>query len=250
MAASAIIIYAATQCGIVIAAGTIDYSGWYLNYYHCRAISIWDALLKCVEPIVSAKMWVDGSQTPPVLNIRTRASIAAMATPTGTGPGPITVPYEGVDAFGREHHSSKDFEARWDLVPSQVVLQYQINGTYNGKPAPYWTNDVYPAVVGGASDGQRPFALVCPIDLTGASVTSETGTLDCEPLACVGGTHAAKRAWWGSKRGGETDKLTTVIGGAITTDWRIRFGAATLADATITDDAGNPSTWRRTLIAS
>jgi hypothetical protein len=224
-----IIAYAA-QCGIAIQAGTIDYSGWFLNYYHCRALSIWDALLKCLEPIASAKVWVDGSTATPTLNVRTRSNIAAMATPAGTGPGPVTLPYEGVDALGRQHHSSHGFTPRYDLIPPQVVLQYQINNTYNGKPAPSWTNDVWPPSVGGSADGQMPFALVCPIDLTGAAVTSETGTLDCEPLACVGGSHAAKRAWWTSKRGGEQDKLS---------DYRARFGSNTLADATVVDDNGN-----------
>ncbi len=236
-----IISYAATQCGIAIAAGTIDYSGWFLNYYHCRAISCWEALLKCLEPIPDAKVWVDGSTNPPVLNVRTRANLAAMSVPTGTGPGPITLPYKGADALGRLHHSSKGFTPRYDLLPPQVVLQYQINNTYNGKPAPAWTNDVYPATVGGQSDGRMPFAMVCPIDLLGASETSETGTLDCEPLmvtaAQTGETegsasdHAAKRAWWGLKRGGEQDKLA---------DFRVRFGANTIADATVVDDDGNP----------
>jgi len=225
-----IISYAAA-CGIAITAGTIDYSGWFLNYYHCRAISCWDAILKCLEPIPDAKVWVDGSTSTPTLHIRTRANLAALSSPTGTGPGPITLLYKGTDSAGRRHHSSKGFTPRYDLVPPQVVLQYQINNTYNGKPAPTWTNDVYPATVGGSSNGQMPFALVCPIDLTGAAVTSETGTLDCEPLACVGGSHAAKRAWWASKRGGEADRLA---------DFRARFGSNTIADATVTDDNGNP----------
>jgi len=226
-----IISYAATQCGIAIAAGTIDYSGWFLNYYHCRAMSIWDALLKCLEPIPDAKVWVDGSTATPSLNVRTRANLAALAAPTGTGPGPITLVYEGTDSAGRRHYSTHGFTPRYDLQPPQVVLQYQINNTHNGKSAPSWTNDVYPATVGGSADGQMPFALVCPIDLTGASVTSETGTLGCESLACVGGTHAAKRAWWSSKRGGEQDKLA---------DFRVRFGANTIGDATVVDDGGNP----------
>jgi len=225
-----IISYAAS-CGISIAAGTIDYSTWFLNYYHCRAVSCWDAILKCLEPVPDAKVWVDGSTSTPTLNVRTRANLAALSAPTGTGPGPITLPYKGADGTGRRHFSSKGFTPRYDLVPPQVVLQYQINNTYNGKPAPIWTNDVYPATVGGSSIGQMPFAMVCPIDLTGASVTSETGTLDREPLACVGGTHAQKRAWWASKRGGEQDKFS---------DFRVRFGSNTLADATVVDDNGNP----------
>jgi hypothetical protein len=118
-----------------------------------------------------------------------------------------------------------------------VVLQYQINNTYNGKSAPIWTNDVYP----GGSTGQAPFALVCPIDLTGAAVTSETGTLDCEPLQITAAQtgyssgsssdHAAKRAWWASQRGGATEKLA---------DFRVRFGAYTIGDATAVDTNGSP----------
>ena len=235
-----IIAYAAA-CGINIAAGTIDYSGWFLNYYHCRAVSCWDALLKCLEPIPDAKVWIDGSPATPVLHVRTRANLAALTTPVGTGPGPITLPYKGRDPAGRAHYSTHGFTPRPDLIPPQVVLQYQINNTRSGKPAPAWTNDVYPASVGGGADGQMPFALVCPIDLLGANVTTETGTLDCQPLVVtaaqtgysLGSTndHAAKRAWWASKRGGEQDKLA---------DYRVRFGAWTIGDATVVDDNGNP----------
>lgn len=225
-----IIAYAAV-CGISIAAGTIDYSGWYLPYYHCRAISCWDAILKCLEPVPDAKVWIDGSQNPPLLHVRSRATIAGLSAPSGTGPGPITLPYRGTDSAGRRHFSSRGFRPRYDLIPAQVVLAYQINNTYNGQSAPSWTNDVYPATVGGNNDGQMPFAMVVPIDLTGNAVTSVTGQLDCEPVACSGGTQASKRAWWASKRGGEQSKLA---------DTRVRFGAYTLADATVVDDAGNP----------
>jgi len=242
-----IISFAANQCGIPIAAGTIDYSGWFLNYYHCRAVSCWEALLKCLEPLADAKVWVDGSVFPPQLNVRTRANIAGLASPAGTAPGPITLPYKGIDAAGREHHSSKSFTPRYDIIPPQVVMQYQINNTYNGKPGPAWTNDAYPA----NSNGLMPFAMVCPIDLTGAGTTVKTGTLDCEPLKCTSaqtgyanGTaadHAAKRAWWGSKRGGEHHKLINPNG---TTNWQIRFqdtfyNATYIGDATVTDEYGN-----------
>jgi len=232
-----IISYAAA-CGVAIAAGTIDYSGWYINYYHIKAISCWDALLKCLEPIPDAKVWVDGSTSPPTLNVRTRANLAAMSAPTGTGPGPITLPYKGTDSAGRRHHSSQ-LTPRYDLVPPQVVLQYQTNTTVNGLAAPGWYNDVYPP----ASTGQVPFAMVVPIDLSGASLTTMTGQLDCEALACVGGTQAGKRAWWASKRGGEEGKLNTVAGGVVVPDWKVRFqdaagGAVVIGDATVTDDSG------------
>lgn len=224
-----IISYAAS-CGIAIAAGDIDYTDWTMNYYHCRAVSCWDAVLKCLEPAPDAKVWVDGSTTPPTLHVRTRAALAALTPPTETGPGPITLPYRGSDAAGRRHFSSKGFTPRYDLVVPQVVLQYQTNNTVDGKQAPSFANDVYPASVGGVTGGQLPFAMVCPIDLAGTSSTTEFASLDCEPVACVGGSHADKRAWWASKRGGEEDKLA---------DFRVRFGAETLDDATITDEAGN-----------
>jgi len=242
-----IISFAANQCGIPIAAGTIDYSGWFLNYFHCRALSCYDALLKCLQPLADAKLWVDGSVFPPQINVRTRANIAGMVSPSTTAPGPITLPYKGIDAAGRTHHSSKSFTPCYDVIPPQVVLQYQINNTYNGKPAPAWTNDVYPA----NSTGLMPFAMVCPIDLTGAGATVKTGTLDCQPLMCASaqtgyanGTaadHAAKRAWWGSKRGGEHHKLSNPNG---TTNWQIRFqdtnyNPTYIGDATVTDESGN-----------
>ena len=223
-----IITYAAS-CGIAIAAGTIDYSGWYINYYHVKAISIWDALLKCLEPVADAKVWVDGSTSTPTLHVRTRANIAAMTPPTTTAPGPVTLPYKSTDSAGRTHFTS-ELTPRYDLVPPQVVIQYQTNNTVNGKAAPSWNNDVYPA----GSTGQVPFAMVVPIDLTGSSSTTMTAQLDCETLACVGGTHAQKRAWWASKRGGENDKLA---------DFRTRFqdtsgNAVVIGDATVTDDTG------------
>ena len=219
-----IITYAAS-CGIRIAAGTIDYNGWYINYYHCRAISCLEAILKCVEPLADAKIWIDGSTATPTLHIRSRAAIAALSAPSGTGPGPITLPYRGKDAAGRVHTGSKAFTPRYDLVPSQVVLQYQINNTVDGKPAIGYVNDVYPP----GSTGQAPFALVVPIDLTGVNQVTQKGQLDCEPLACNTGSHAARRAWWASKRGGEQSKLA---------DFRVRFGANTIGDAVILDDTG------------
>lgn len=234
-----IITYAAS-CGIPIAAGTIDYSGFYINYYQVRAISCWDALLKCLEPSPDAKVWVDGSTTTPTLQVRTRANIAALTAPTTTAPGPITLPWRGTDSKGRKHFTS-DLTPRYDLIPPQVVIQYQINNTLNGKSAPTWSNDVYPA----GSTGQVPFGMVVPVDLTGASFTTVSGTLDCEALLVTaaqtgyssGSTndHAAKRAWWASKRGGEQSRLA---------DFRVRFqdnaGAfVAIGDATVTDDNGS-----------
>ena len=214
---------------IPITVGMVDYSGWYINYYHCRAISCWDALIKCLEPVPDAKLWVDNSSGSPVLHIRTRAAIAALAAPTTTAAGPITLPYEGADAYGRRHLGS-ELTPRYDLVPPQVVIQYQIANTIDGRSAPGYLNDVYPP----GSDGKVAFGMVVPIDLSGYSATTMSGQLDGEAMECVGGTQASKRAWWASKRGGEQAKLA---------DYRTRFqdangAAVTIGDATVTDDAG------------
>ena len=111
-------------------------------------------------------------------------------TPVGTAAGPITLPYKGEDSAGRRHFSSQDFTPRYDLVPPCVVLQYQTNNPVDGTAVPLFSSDVYPA----ESTGETPFAMVVPIDLTGAIVVNQVGYLDCEPLACVGGTQAEKRA--------------------------------------------------------
>lgn len=219
----------AVACGIEIQAGTIELSTWQINYYHVRAISCWDALLKCLEPVPDAKMWVDGSTTPPTLHVRTRSSLAALSAPTTTAPGPIILAWRGKDAQGRSHFNT-ELRPRYDLIPPQVVLQYQQNNTVNGANAPAFATDAYPAL----SDGKTPFAMVVPIDLTGNAFTQLTGRLDCETVVATASTHAAKRAWWAGKRGGEQDKLS---------DARLRFqdayGVATLiGDATITDDNG------------
>ena len=50
--------------------------------------------------------------------------------------------------------------------------------------------------------------------------------MDCEPLACSGGTNATKRAWWASRRGGEQAKFS---------DSRLRFQDNAFAETTIPD---------------
>jgi hypothetical protein len=50
--------------------------------------------------------------------------------------------------------------------------------------------------------------------------------MDCEALACRGGTNATKRAWWASRRGGEQAKFN---------DSRVRFQNSTFTETTIPD---------------
>lgn len=220
----------AISAGISLQVGTIELDTWFLPFHHIRAESCLDAMLKCLEPVPDAKLWIDGSTSPPTLHCRTRASIAAETPPTTTGPGPVTLPYRGSDAAGRLHVSS-DLTPRYDLIPPAVVLQYQINNTVDGRAAPQWSVDAYPL----GNDGRDPFSMVVPIDLTGVNVTYAKAQLDCETVACNGGTTASKRAWWASVRGGEQSELA---------DTRVRLqdrsgNAVAIPDATITDDDGN-----------
>jgi hypothetical protein len=99
----------------------------------------------------------------------------------------------------------------------------------------------------GANSASDPSAglrvLSETIDLQGYNVTTTTAQMDCEALACRGGTNATKRAWWASRRGGEQAKFS---------DSRVRFQdnafvETTIPDATITyatsagaDTDGNP----------
>jgi len=122
------------------------------------------------------------------------------------------------------------------LHPSSLKAQTSATYSSNLLTAPIVCQHTITNLAAGLYNTNRIFAMVCPIDLLGASVTISTGTLDCEPLACVGGTHAQKRAWWAGKRGGEQDKLAITGDGA----YRVRFGANPLGDATVVDDNGNP----------
>jgi hypothetical protein len=82
----------------------------------------------------------------------------------------------------------------------------------------------------GANNASDPSAglrvLSETIDLQGYNITTTTAQMDCEPLACRGGTNATKRAWWSSRRGGEQAKFS---------DSRLRFQNNTFAETTIPD---------------
>jgi hypothetical protein len=130
---------------------------------------------------------------------------------SGAGSGDTNLPL-----FDGTNHKSIDLQKLEDLVPASVVIGYRITNTVGGSTVIDYVIDKYGPH--GSNSGSDPNAgpgvVVQILDLQGYSVSFAQGQLDCETLAAIGGSHAARRAWWASKRGGELAKLE---------DSRVRF---------------------------
>jgi hypothetical protein len=137
------------------------------------------------------------------------------------------LPAASLPLFDGTNHKSLDLQRRDDLVPSAVLIGYRITNTVGGTQVVDYALDKWGSHgYNNASDPNNgPGVIVQTLDLQGFSETFATGTLDCEPLACIGGTQAQKRAWWVSKRGGETEKFA---------DSRVRFQDANVPPAATT----------------
>lgn len=161
-----IITYAAAEAGANIQVGTITATAGtsgasQMPWVMARGLSCAAAIKKCLELFPDLIAWVDGSTTPPSFNCVPRALLT-----------PVTFPWKGVDAAGREHDSS-EIDPRYDLVPSQVVLQYQETASVAGATSTELFQDVWPA----GSLGMALRSLVCPIDLRGMSATFSSTTI-------------------------------------------------------------------------
>jgi hypothetical protein len=124
---------------------------------------------------------------------------------------PVSVPlFDGVS------NKEIDIQRRDDLVPAAVLVGYRITASSNGSQVVDYVIDKWgPNGYNSPLDPSAgPGVLIYTLDLTGSNVNYTTASMDCEPLACIGGTQATKRAWWVSKRGAEAQKLA---------DSRIRF---------------------------
>jgi len=113
-------------------------------------------------------------------------------------------------------HKSIEIQQLDDLVPSSIIIGYRITNTSGGSSAIDYRKDKYgPHGANSASDPDSgPGVIVQILDLQGYTVSFAQGQLDCEPLGCIGGSHASRRIWWASRRGGELAKLE---------DYRARF---------------------------
>lgn len=130
---------------------------------------------------------------------------------------PPKVLFKNIDAatdvnfplFDGDVHKSLNLQRRDDLVPASVVIGYRITNTVDGnteidyivdKWGPHGSNSL-------ADPSAGPGVVIQILDLQGSSESTTSGQLDCEPLACRGGSHTQKRAWWVSKRGGDMSKI-------------------------------------------
>jgi hypothetical protein len=213
-----ILTYAASNCGIAIAAGTIDPTQVF-NLMPCKSVSCWDAIMKCLQLLPDVMTQMDYTQTPPKLNFFQRTGSA----------GTITLPYSGTDANGRAHKSS-DLKDHPDLVPSQVVVQYQQTNTTNGVNANWWYSDVYPAL----STGAAVQALVVPIDITGPAITTLSKTVNAEVFDPTTTTFWKKYKHELALPDIVPDPTTPIL------DTTINGGSGHPTGITVTDEAGNP----------
>jgi hypothetical protein len=215
----------------VNAASTIDAAlfAQFLPSYIAKPMMCSQALQKMLELSPRTNICFDYSTTPPTLYIRSVDNFAPVALAL----------FNGID------HKALNIKRRDDLVARAVVITYRITNTVNGRQVVDYAIDKWGAH--GANSASDPSAglrvLSETIDLQGYSVTTTTAQIDCEPLACRGGTNATKRAWWASRRGGEQAKFS---------DSRVRFqdnafAETTIPDATLTyastlgtDTEGNP----------
>ena len=198
----------------VNAASTIDSAlfAQFLPSYIAKPMMCSQALQKMLELSPRTNICFDYSTIPPTVFIRSVDNF----------------PPVSLALFNGTDHKALNIKRRDDLVARAVVITYRITNTVNGKQVVDYAIDKWGAH--GANSASDPSAglrvLSETIDLQGYTVTTTTAQMDCEPLACRGGTNASKRAWWSSRRGGEQAKFN---------DSRVRFQDNTFAETTIPD---------------
>lgn len=172
----------------------------YFPTFNIRAQSCMEAIRKCLEFSPRTNMVVDyssisvdvGSDLLPSIYVRTIDNFA-----------PVSVPL-----FDGTNHRSLNIQRRDDLVPRSVVIIYRITSTVNGQPIIDYSIDKWgPNGSNSVSDpNYGPRVLVDFIDLQGASITTTSAQMDCEPLP-ISFNSAQLRDWWSSPRGGGIAEL-------------------------------------------
>ena len=184
----------------------------FLPSYIAKPMMCSQALQKMLELSPRTNICFDYSTTPPTVFIRSVDNFP---------PASLAL-FNGID------HKSLNIKRRDDLVARAVIITYRITNTVNGKQVVDYAIDKWGTH--GANSASDPNAglrvLSETIDLQGYNVTTTTAQMDCESLACRGGTNATKRAWWSSRRGGEAAKFG---------DSRVRFQDNAFAETTIPD---------------
>lgn len=215
----------------VNAAATIDAAlfAQFLPSYIAKPMMCSQALQKMLELSPRTNICFDYSTSPPTVYVRSVDNFTPVSLAL----------FNGVD------HKTLNIKRRDDLVARSVIITYRITNTVNGRQVVDYAIDKWGTH--GFNNNSDPSTglrvLSETIDLQGYSVTTTTAQMDCEPLACIGGTNATKRAWWASRRGGEQAKFA---------DSRLRFQDKNFVETTIpnatltyattagTDSLGNP----------
>lgn len=193
---------------------TIDAAlyGTFLVSYIAKPMMCSQALQKCLELSPRTNISFDYSTTPPTIYVRSVDNFA---------PANLAL-FNGVD------HKSLHIKRRDDLVARTVVITYRITNTVNGKQAIDYAIDKWgPNGFNSNLDPSAGLRVISEtIDLQGFNQAVTTAEIDCEPLACIGGNNATKRAWWSSSRGGEQKKFQ---------DSRLRFQDETGKETAVPD---------------
>lgn len=198
------------------AATTIDAAlfAQFLPSYIAKPMMCSQALQKMLELSPRTNICFDYSTSPPTVYVRSVDHFTPVSLAL----------FNGID------HKSLNIKRRDDLVARAVVITYRITNTVNGRQVVDYAIDKWgPHGFNSNSDPSTGLRVLSEtIDLQGYSVTTTTAQMDCEPLACLGGTNATKRAWWASRRGGEQARFS---------DSRLRFQDKNFAETTIPNAA-------------
>jgi hypothetical protein len=198
----------------VVATPTIDAALYaqFLPSYIAKPMMCSQALQKMLQLSPRTNIAFDYSTTPPTISVKSIDNYPPVSLAL----------FNGID------HKEITIKRRDDLVARSVIITYRITNTVNGQQVLDYAIDKWGSH--GSNNAADPGAglrvLSETIDLQGYNVTTTTAQLDCEPLACRGGTNATKRGWWSSRRGGEQAKFI---------DSRVRFQDNNFAQTTIPD---------------
>ncbi|HEY2082654.1 MAG TPA: hypothetical protein VGI88_07690 [Verrucomicrobiae bacterium] len=198
----------------VNAASTIDAAlfAQFLPSYIAKPMMCSQALEKMLELSPRTNISFDYSTTPPTVYVRSVDNFAPVSLPL----------FNGID------HKSLSIKRRDDLVARAVVITYRITNTVDGRQKVDYAIDKWgPHGAHSALDPSTGLRVLSEtIDLQGFNITTTSAQMDCEPLACIGGTNATKRSWWSSRRGGEQAKFI---------DSRLRFQNSSFVETAIPD---------------
>lgn len=191
---------------------TIDAAlfGQFLVSYIAKPMMCSQALQKMLELSPRTTISFNYSTVPPTIYVRAIDNFPPVLLPL----------FNGID------HKSINIKRRDDLLVRAVIITYRITNTIDGQQFLDFKVDKWgPHGANSTADPNAGLRVLSDtLDLQGFNITTTTAQMDCEPLACIGGTNVTKRKWWSSRRGGEQAKFV---------DSRIRFQNNAFTETTI-----------------